>query len=116
MSSTDRIARIGLLLASAGCAQGEWTPSTPVTAESPEARLLAVLDDNGDGALDATEFGRHASGPADFAMADLDASGTVDAAELRSLLWELETGPRGMGGGKEEKKRHRERRRRRGGG
>ena len=87
------------------CDTRGWTPSTAVNAQSPESRLLAILDSNGDGTLDAAEYARRSGGQADFIDADRDGDGRVDGPELRALMWSMETGPRGMGGGKEQRRR-----------
>ncbi|HCH63270.1 MAG TPA: hypothetical protein DFR83_10725 [Deltaproteobacteria bacterium] len=95
----------GMGLCFLACDSRGWTPSTPVNADPPEARLLAVLDSNDDGVLDAAEYARRSGGQADFSDADRDGDGRVDGPELRALMWSMETGPRGMGGGKEQRRR-----------
>ena len=68
-----------------------------VFAETPQARLMKVLDLNGDGSLTQGEF-IYVSDNVAFAEADLDANGKVDEAELRTLVdnvTPLKTGYRG---------------------
>ena len=56
-----------------------------VFAETPQARLMKVLDLNGDGSLTQGEF-VYVSDNVHFAEADLDVNGRVDEAELRTLV------------------------------
>ncbi len=68
--------------------------STPETVRvSPELRLMALIDVDGDGALDADEYQRvslndrdqHDEVP-DFEEADTDGDAKIDNVELRALL------------------------------
>ena len=56
-----------------------------VFAQTPQARLMKILDLNGDGSLTKGEF-IFVSDNVDFAEADLDVNGVVDEAELRTLV------------------------------
>ena len=64
----------------------EEKPAGPaVFAETPQARLMKILDLNGDGALTKGEF-TFVSDNVAFEEADTDRSGVVDETELRSLV------------------------------
>ena len=65
--------------------QEEKTVGPAVFAETPQARLMKILDLNGDGALTKGEF-TFVSDNVAFEEADMDSSGVVDEAELRSLV------------------------------
>ena len=51
-------------------------------------RLMASIDPNGDGALDAAEFTAIAAPGAPFGRWDVDGDGRIDAGELEARLWD----------------------------
>jgi len=68
--------------------------STPETfSDTPERRLMALIDVNGDGALDGDEYRRVSVNDRDqhdevpnFEDVDTSGDGEIDAEELRALL------------------------------
>ena len=74
------------LVCAAGCDGRGWTSTTPVTAEPPELRLLALYDTNDDQELNEAELVPHLAHPAEFREIDLDGDGRVVGSELRAAL------------------------------
>ena len=71
------------------CDTRGWTSTTPVTAEPPELRLLALYDTSGDQRLDVAELVPHLEHPDQFREIDADGDGLVTGPELRAALWRM---------------------------
>ena len=79
---------LGWLAACGGEAPAPTAPARPV-ATPAVARLLAVLDGNGDGVLGPDELAKRAHPGLAWKTYDADGSGSIDAAELGVILREV---------------------------
>ena len=70
------------------------TPRPQVAQESPEQRLLAILDEDGDGMLSPHEVPAVEDNGFDFERHDQSGDGHLDIHELRMILIALPTKPR----------------------
>jgi hypothetical protein len=76
-----------VLLTLAGCTTSVGRSSTAVTATSPVARLIALYDLDGDGALSEAELEPHIPEGATLATFDEDHNNLLDETEMRAVLW-----------------------------
>jgi hypothetical protein len=79
---------LGWLAACGGDPPAPEAPAPPA-ATPAVARLLAVLDGNGDGVLGAEELAKRAHPGLAWTTYDADGSGSIDAAELGVILREV---------------------------
>jgi hypothetical protein len=78
-----------MLLILTGCSSSVGRSSTAVTATSPVARLIALYDLDGDGALSEAEIKPHIHEDATLSAFDKDDNSLLDETEMRAVLWKV---------------------------
>lgn len=86
------MSRVLVLLGVTCCAVAGWWVLRPMPAAHPDriAPLFALIDLDGDGAVDPDEARSVGALELDFAALDLDHSGLLSPGEVEASLWALD--------------------------